>query len=306
MKGIIIILLTVVIGFLPVWASAEVRIADIPNGSIEMMNISDGNLYVQILKDYPRVSALYRYDYSKDDAFDLICEKQIENNILFSIVINGSVYYIKNGETVLELLQAADGADAKAEIELFPDQFIDVLNNVQPYILSNCENNVLTYMVRAENKKNKEVSFLCRLDLNTREFKSIEVFELMSFFNTDDGKTVYFNNMEDKNRELLTHINLIDWQTMGIEQIGSIPATARSYIYDEKNSSYLYVINKKIMRSSLVQNDEVVMDLSDIMVGPRSVTDQRGLLINRNQYIIFIDIITNENEIVSKVLSMSI
>lgn len=264
-------------------AFAEDQTAYLPAGTVRMMNVSEGRLYIQMAKYEQNISAIYQYDETSEDYFTLLCEIPINGVSLYSFVVGNNVYYTKNDEPELIAFNPNDGQSSKTGMRLFTDKFSSGLSNIQPFILSYSMNDELTYMITAE-KGGKDIFFLCRLYISNGEFLYFEVPELRSFTNLKNGETIFFSVGDNNLSEMMTLVNKFNWTTLASEPIGMLPLLARSYVYDNEGNSCFYVLDKRIYSFVPGYADEMVRDMSAI---PLYSADQRGFMIDDDKYVFF-------------------
>lgn len=277
MNKTITALLILIISFTPLSITAEIIINNIPEGAPEMISFSEGKLYFQT------GNSIYRYEPDQSDPFVFEYQNQDEG-LKFAFVVDEILYYNLWEQVTLNPVKTSEGRE---RIELFPALIQNkALSYVQPFLLNYSEENILTFMAAAVSKQNGDLFFLCRLDIESRDFKSIGIDELKSFINLKSGNTVYFNKTSGADGETHVFVNEIDWHTMELKHIDSLPYTALSPAYIERSGSTIYIDDKKIMMKAADKEAESLMNLNDILDGPFAWPDQRGFILNDAYYIV--------------------
>lgn len=283
-KQIILIMITIMISMSPFSALASPVINGLPGG-VEMINISDGKLYFQA------GDSVYRYDPDQSDVFSMMYTNP-DKDLRFVFILNDNLYYNLWEQETLIPANSSPGLDG---ISLFPALIQNkALSSVQPFLQSTYESKVLTFMAAAISKQNDDLFFLCRLNIDSGEFKCIEVDELKSFTNMKNGNTVYFSKATDSHGELSILVNEIDWNTMQSSPIDALPFSASGTAYLESSGSVLYIDDKKVMMKPAAQPAAMLMDIGDILNDPFAWPDQRGFLFKDTYYVV--PVIVGENQ----------
>ena len=258
---------------------------NLPGGGLEMINLSDGKLYFQA------GDSVYGYEPDQSDPFHAEYANP-DKGLKFAFILGDDLYYNLWEQATLTPVNSLLGQD---EISLFPALVQNkALSSVQPFIQSTYEGKALTFMAAAVSRQNGDLFFLCRLDIDTGDFKYIQVDELKSFTNTKNGNTVYFNKAADSHGTLSILVNELEWNTMKSNLIGTLPFSASGTVYLESSESVVYIDDKKVMMKSADQPAELLIDIGDILNDPLACPDQRGFILQGTYYIA--PIIVGENQ----------
>lgn len=269
----------------PFSAFADPIVNSLPGGGLEMINLSDGKLYFQAGDSV--------YGYEPDQSYPFHAEyTNPDKGLKFAFILGDDLYYNLWEQATLTPVNSLLGQD---EISLLPVLVQNkALSSVQPFIQSTYQNKVLTFMAAAVSRQNGDLFFLCRLDIDTGEFKYIEVDELKSFTSTKNGNTIYFNKAADSRGELSILVNELEWNTMKSSLIDTLPFSASGTVYLESSESVVYIDDKKVMMKSADQPAELLIDIGDILNDPLAWPDQRGFILQGTYYIA--PIIVGENQ----------
>lgn len=270
----------------PMQADAQERVFEADMDYIRFISFTDYEAFIQ--SDVSSFSTVYRF--SSDNPEELITTIEGLSQDEYIFTFDGSIYILKRGEYIMELLKAGEGKLPLDNIRLLPETFSNEKNDsFVPFLYNYSNEESIIFMMRADTNDNREERYLCHLDIESGVANNISLGEnLLGFSPISANRCLYFlvqSNTDGKSdKDTKVYVYALDWLTMSAEEIGAMPSTARGFAYDYRNGSILYNFDKYMMRMSQDGHHEKVSD-QKILNGQINISDIRGILLDNGLYL---------------------